>query len=123
MFSEPWEAQAFALAVQLSAAGFFSWNEWSAALSSELQAARERGEPDDGSHYYHHWLVALEHLVSAKGLASLQEMAARKSEWIDAYRVRRSIALIPTHTGTHRTASRLNCVRSGTRAGSWEGSP
>jgi nitrile hydratase accessory protein len=85
VFSEPWEAQAFALAVRLSEAGYFSWKEWAEALASELQAACTRGEPDDGTHYYHHWLAALERLVTARGLASPDELAARKRAWIDAY--------------------------------------
>lgn len=85
MFSEPWEAQAFALAVRLSEAGYFSWKEWTEALSSELKTARARGQPDDGSQYYHHWLAALERLVAAKGLASPVELAARKDAWVDAY--------------------------------------
>ena len=48
VFAEPWEAQAFALAVKLSEQGHFTWKEWAAALANELNAARSRGEPDDG---------------------------------------------------------------------------
>jgi hypothetical protein len=36
------------------------------ALADKLKAA-SRGEPDDDSRYYHHWLTALEHLLTAKG--------------------------------------------------------
>ena len=85
MFSEPWEAQAFALAVRLCERGYFSWQEWTQALGAELKAAADRNEPDDGAHYYHHWLAALERLVAAKGLASHSELAARKDAWADAY--------------------------------------
>ena len=85
VFAEPWQAQAFALAVKLSEQGHFTWKEWAAALASELKAAADRGEPDDGTHYYHHWLAALERLVTAKRLASPDELAARKGAWIDAY--------------------------------------
>ena len=60
VFAEPWEAQAFAMAVRLSAAGYFTWKEWAATLAEELKAAVDRGEPDDGTRYYHHWLAALE---------------------------------------------------------------
>ena len=31
-----------------------------------LKAAADRGEPDDGSQYYHHWLAALERLVDGQ---------------------------------------------------------
>ena len=86
MFAEPWQAQAFALAVRLSEQGHFTWKEWAAALAEELQAAAARGEPDDGSHYYEHWLTALERLATAKGLTDPQALEARKAAWADAYR-------------------------------------
>ena len=86
MFVEPWQAQAFALAVRLSAQGHFTWREWAAALAEELKSAAQRGEPDDGSRYYEHWLAALERLVAAKGLSNPGEMLSRKEAWADAYR-------------------------------------
>ena len=86
VFAEPWEAQAFALAVRLSEQGHFTWKEWAAALAAELKAAKDRGEPDDGSRYYHYWLAALERLVAAKGLTDPDAMLARKDAWADAYR-------------------------------------
>ncbi len=86
MFAEPWQAQAFALAIKLSEAGIFTWKEWAAALGAELKAAAERGEPDDGSRYYHHWQAALERLVLEKGLLDSSALERRKDEWADAYR-------------------------------------
>ena len=86
IFAEPWEAQAFALAVRLAEQGHFTWKEWAAALAAELKAAKDRGEPDDGTRYYHHWLTALERLVTAKGLINSDAMLARKEAWADAYR-------------------------------------
>jgi nitrile hydratase accessory protein len=86
VFAEPWQAQAFALAVKLSELGHFTWKEWAAALAEELKSAADRGEPDDGSHYYEHWLAALERLVAAKGLSDPAAMLARKETWADAYR-------------------------------------
>jgi len=86
VFAEPWQAQAFALAVRLSEQGYFTWNEWAAALAAELKAAAERGEPDDGSHYYEHWLATLERLVMERGLSDASALAARKEAWADAYR-------------------------------------
>ena len=86
VFAEPWQAQAFAMAVRLSAQGHFTWKEWAAALAAELKAASDRGEPDDGSHYYEHWLVALERLVTEKGLTDPASMLARKEAWAEAYR-------------------------------------
>ena len=86
VFAEPWQAQAFALAVKLSEQGHFTWKEWAAALAHELHAAANRGEPDDGSRYYEHWLAALERLVTAKGLADPAALITRKEAWTEAYR-------------------------------------
>jgi len=86
VFAEPWQAQAFALAVKLSEQGHFTWKEWATTLAEELKAAADRGEPDDGSKYYHHWLAALERLVVAKRLSDPTAMLVRKEAWADAYR-------------------------------------
>jgi nitrile hydratase accessory protein len=86
VFSQPWQASAFALAVSLSRRGCFSWTEWATALARELKASAARGEPDDGSHYYHCWLAALERLVVAKGLSAAAELLDCKQAWADAYR-------------------------------------
>jgi len=86
VFAEPWQAQAFALAVRLSEQGHFTWKEWAAALADELKAAAKQGETDDGSHYYHHWLATLERLLTAKGMSDEAELLARKEAWAEAYR-------------------------------------
>jgi nitrile hydratase accessory protein len=83
VFAEPWQAQAFALALQLHAQGAFTWTEWAHALSERLKAA---GPDDEASRYYEHWLATLEGLVTAKALASGSELHARKRAWEDAYR-------------------------------------
>ena len=86
VFAEPWQAQAFALAVNLSEQGHFTWKEWTGALADELRAAAARGEADDGSRYYHHWVAALERLAAAKGLTDTPALLTRKVAWADAYR-------------------------------------
>ena len=86
VFAEPWQAEAFALAVRLSARGHFTWTEWAAALADELKASAVRAEPDDGSHYYHCWLTALEHVAVTKRLLDPTALLARKEAWADAYR-------------------------------------
>src|SRR5689334_8869882 len=58
-FAEPWQAQAFALVVHLHRKGAFTWQEWASALADEINRAAMRGEADDGTHYYDHWLAAL----------------------------------------------------------------
>jgi nitrile hydratase accessory protein len=86
VFKAPWEAQAFAMTVSLHARGAFTWREWADALARELAAAVARGEPDDGSHYYEHWLAALEKLVAGKNLVVGREMERRVEEWDAAAR-------------------------------------
>ena len=86
VFAEPWQAQAFALAVKLSEQGHFTWKEWATALAEELKRAADRGEPDDGTHYYEHWLATLERLAVAKGLTDPAALVDRKEAWADAYR-------------------------------------
>jgi len=91
VFAEPWQAQAFALAVRLSETGRFTWVEWAAALAAEIKAAdaadaKAGRAPDDGTRYYEHWLAALEKLVAAKGLAEEGALQVRKEEWAEAYR-------------------------------------
>jgi nitrile hydratase accessory protein len=86
VFAEPWQAQAFALAVRLSEQGHFTWSEWADALATQLESAAERGEPDDGSRYYEHWLAALEELALGKQLTSASMLCERKDAWADAYR-------------------------------------
>jgi len=85
VFAEPWQAQAFALAVRLSEQGHFTWTEWTEALGEQFRAAAERGEPDDGSRYYEHWLAALEQLVTKKKLTSAAKLLERKDAWTEAY--------------------------------------
>ena len=74
VFREPWEAQAFAMAVKLNEAGIFGWGEWAETLGAELKAAPQRP-------YYESWLAALERLVEAKGVMSEAERLARVEAW------------------------------------------
>lgn len=85
VFAAPWEASAFALAVRLSGEGYFTWDEWAAALSEEILAAQRDGDPDLGDTYYRHWLRALERLCRERGLVSQAEASDRRDEWRRAY--------------------------------------
>ena len=85
VFAEAWQARAFALMLRLSEREHFSPKEWTLALARELRDAGHRGEPDDGSHYYEHWLAALEALVVEKGLTSTASLHERKEAWRTAY--------------------------------------
>lgn len=86
VFREPWEAQAFGMAVALSERGVFTWKEWTQYLASEIAAAGARGEVDDGSRYYYYWLAALEKIVADKSVVRTDELLTRKDEWDRAAR-------------------------------------
>jgi len=81
VFAEPWQAQAFAMTLQLHQRGLFTWPEWAAALSAEITAAQAAGDADLGNTYYHHWLAALESLVAAKGASTAAELARCAQAW------------------------------------------
>lgn len=74
VFAEPWEAQAFAMAVKLNEAGVFTWGEWAERLGAELKSHPQRP-------YYESWLAALETLVEAKGVMTAPERLARVDAW------------------------------------------
>jgi nitrile hydratase accessory protein len=81
VFREPWEAQAFAMAVALNARGLFTWGEWAAVLGDEIKRAQAAGDPDTGGTYYRHWLAALERMVADKGVASGETLACTRDAW------------------------------------------
>ena len=81
VFREPWEAQAFAMALSLHQRGLFTWNEWAAVLADEIKRAQSSGDPDHGDTYYRHWLATLEKLVAAKGVATLEAQRRYRDAW------------------------------------------
>jgi len=83
VFAEPWQAEAFALAVSLNERGLIAWSDWAEALAAELRAA---GAADDGVRYYEHWLAALERIATERGFTDAAELEQRKAAWADAYR-------------------------------------
>lgn len=81
VFQEPWEAQAFVMAVSLQERGLFTWGEWAAMLGDEIRKAQASGDPDTGATYYHHWLATLERMITEKGVASTDALLRTKSAW------------------------------------------
>ena len=81
VFREPWEAQAFAMALALHARGLFTWTEWAAALAHEIKCAQGCGDPDTGETYYRHWLATLEKIVAAKGVATSDTLHRYRDAW------------------------------------------
>jgi nitrile hydratase accessory protein len=81
VFREPWEAQAFALALSLNERGLFTWGEWAKILGEEIKKAQAAGDPDTGETYYHHWLATLERMVAEKGLTDAGTLARTRDAW------------------------------------------
>jgi len=78
VFSAPWEARAFAMALQLSARGAFTWPEWTEALALEIARPDARGA---GRPYFECWLGALEALATGRGLTSMDHLNRRREAW------------------------------------------
>ena len=81
VFREPWEAQAFAMALALHARGLFTWNEWAETLADEIKRAQRSGDPDTGETYYRHWLATLERLIAAKGVTTPETLHRYRDAW------------------------------------------
>ncbi len=81
VFREPWEAQAFAMALALHGRGLFTWKEWAAALADEIRRAQQGGDPDNGETYYRHWLATLERVIAAKGVATSETLHRYRDAW------------------------------------------
>jgi len=81
VFREPWEAQAFAMALALHARGLFTWNEWATTLADEIKRAQAAGDADTGQTYYRHWLATLERLIAVKGVATSETLDRYRDAW------------------------------------------
>jgi nitrile hydratase accessory protein len=84
-FDAPWQAQAFALVVRLSATGYFSWNEWVRFFSQEVGRSPSRAGESEKDTYYRQWLDALERITVEKGLLAPGDAQERASAWRAAY--------------------------------------
>ena len=81
VFREPWEAQAFAMALALHERGVFTWAEWAETLAAQIKRAQAEGDPDTGETYYRHWLATLETLVAAKGVTTSDVLLRYRDAW------------------------------------------
>ena len=80
VFTQPWESRAFGMAVTLHHRGAFAWAAFQSALIARI-GEWEAAHPDGGDYrYYHHWLAALEDVLSADGTVARGEVDARADE-------------------------------------------
>ncbi|GAA4678417.1 hypothetical protein GCM10023215_09210 [Pseudonocardia yuanmonensis] len=77
LFTAPWEARAFGMAVALYESGAFAWPDFQRALIARIAAWE--AAPEGEWHYYTHWLAALEDVLalSADVDARAAALAAR----------------------------------------------
>lgn len=68
VFTAPWEARAFAIAVKLADSGVFTWNEFRDRLIKEVAVSDRSVANSTSSEYYEHFLRALELLLESKGI-------------------------------------------------------
>lgn len=84
-FSEPWQAQVFAVTVHLNEAGHFTWPDWAARFSETLKRHGLQKELDGGEDYFNAWLETLEAFLEDLGLSDAAEVARVKQDWERAY--------------------------------------
>ena len=87
VFEEPWESQAFGMAVALHEQGHYDWEEFRQRLISEI-GEWERSDQDERAvwDYYRHWLASFEALIKDRGLLSEEEIEERTSEFVSGAR-------------------------------------
>lgn len=75
VFSEPWQAQAFAMAVTMNEKGYFTWSEWAETIAEEIAS-----DPSPQA-YYDNWLKALENILHNKRIIDARERRERTNAW------------------------------------------
>ncbi len=85
VFDKPWQAQAFALTVQLYKSGHFTWPEWVEVFSREIKASPATPEESVNDAYYRQWMAALETITAARQLVAPTDVPAAREEWRQAY--------------------------------------
>jgi len=85
VFAEPWQAEAFALAVALNQKNAFDWHEWVEVFSGQSGEPLVGNEKAIEAAYYQRWLAALEAIAVGHGLVSTPEVDHRVEEWRRAY--------------------------------------
>ena len=86
VFQNPWHSQLFAITVQLSETGNFSWKEFVKFFGKSLDESRLEGNCLDGDDdYFNCWLIALEEIIISKKLGNSNILSLLKEDWTNAY--------------------------------------
>lgn len=86
VFDQPWQAEVFAMTLQLHEQGIFEWSEWAEVLAAQIKLAQQQGDDDLGDTYYLHWLAALEQMVVNKDIGDRSLLGQLYAEWDTAAR-------------------------------------
>ncbi|MGE0682804.1 MAG: nitrile hydratase accessory protein [Candidatus Binatia bacterium] len=82
VFQDPWEGEAFAMAVALCEQGHYPWSDFRDHLVAEIAATAQKDTPPESSPtYYEHWLAALEALVLEKQILKKEKIDTRAA-WL-----------------------------------------
>jgi len=77
VFAEPWESQAFGVAMALHQAGHFAWEDFRQRLIAEIGDWQAHRAGQEEWNYYRCWLRALERTLAGAGLVSEAEVGER----------------------------------------------
>ena len=86
IFQNPWHSQLFAITVQLSGTGNFSWKEFVEFFGKSLnKSSLELNSLDGNDDYFNCWLIALEEIIISKKLGNSNILSLLKKDWTNAY--------------------------------------
>ena len=86
VFQNPWHSQLFAITVQLSETGNFTWKEFVKFFGKSLNESRlELNSLDGNDDYFKCWLNALEEIIISKKLGNSNILSLLKKDLANAY--------------------------------------
>ena len=86
VFQNPWHSQLFAITVQLSEKGNFSWKEFVEVFGESLKKQRSLSKELDGRNdYFSCWLNAPEEILIIKKISNQDTLMLLKKDWTQAY--------------------------------------
>lgn len=78
VFQDPWEGEAFAMAVALCEQGLYPWSDFRDQLVAQIAAVEQKEmAPEASPTYYEHWLAAFEALVVEKQILTKTQIDTR----------------------------------------------
>lgn len=84
-FDAPWQAEAFAVTVNLVKNGAMTWVDWVAEFSKHIADAPQQTNESVNDAYFRQWLSALEAIVIQKGMTQPQEVDETHEHWRRSY--------------------------------------